>query len=83
MTLDNNFKISWGEIISSSNDLQTFSFFDNFKVQCFGVFLNVQTEDDRDPVYALNFTKNGFKVHRATGFGSTEEITINYLAIGK
>jgi len=83
VVMPNNFKISWGEVISKSNTLETFSFFDNFKVSCFGVFINVQTEDDRDPIYVSHFTKDNFKIHRATGFGSTEEVTINYLAIGK
>ena len=80
-TLKEGFKIVWGKIISTSGDLESFSFFDNFKLECFGVFVNPQVEDLRDPMHALNITRNNFQIHRASGFSG--DVTVNYLAIGK
>ena len=73
------FKIVWGEITSDNNATQTFSFFDNFKRECFGVFLNPQVEEYRDPVDAFNIKKDSFQINRVD---CMNDCTINYLAIG-
>ena len=80
-TFQEGFKIVWGKITSTSNDLESFSFFDNFKIGCFGVFVNPQDENQRDPMHTLNITKNNFQIHRASGYDG--DVIANYLAIGK
>ena len=76
-----SFTFKQGKIDSTSNALESFSFFENFKVECFGVFLNPQLADERYTNHvATNITKNGFDIDR---YDSAGDATINYLAIGK
>ena len=79
-TFKEGFKIVWGEILSNSDSIKSFPFFEKFKSECFGVFLNSQIEDQNQENFAVNITKSGFKINRRNG---NIDATINYLAIGK
>ena len=79
-TFKEGLKIVWGEILSNSDSIKSFTFFEKFKLECFGVFLNSQSEDQNQTNFAVNITKSGFKINRRNGNIDT---TINYLAIGK